>query len=111
MPDAELSVVGECVAKETPVVRGTRERYRLAKGLGINDGVYTTAEMACSWVEINTAEVVAYGVELVIVFGKSLCRAEIERASIGREHGIGLVDSVLLQNLPVFQKTQRSLTI
>ena len=53
--------------------------------------------MACSRVEINTAEVVAYGVELVIVFGEGLCRAEIERTSIGREHGIGLIDSVLLQ--------------
>lgn len=97
MPDAELSVVGECVAKETPVVRGTRERYRLAKGLGINDGVYTIAEMACSWVEINTTEIVTDGVELVIAFGERLGCTEIERTPVGREDGIGLIDSVLLQ--------------
>ena len=55
MPDAELSIIGECVAKETPIVGGTREGYRLLLSRGIDNSVYTVAEVSCFGVEIDAA--------------------------------------------------------
>ena len=63
VPDAELSVVGERVAKETSVVGRTGEGYRLILSLGIYDSVYTSAEISCRGIEIDAAEVIADGVK------------------------------------------------
>ena len=54
MPDAELPIVGERLAKETPVVGRTREGHRQILSLGIYDSVYTTAEITCLGIEIDT---------------------------------------------------------
>ena len=62
MPDAELAVVGECVAQEAAVVGGTGEGYGLFLSCGIDDDVNGAAEGASSWVEVNAAEVIADGV-------------------------------------------------
>ena len=59
MPDAELSVVGECIAKETSVIGGTRERYRLALSLCIDNGVDAVPEVACCGIEVDAAEIIA----------------------------------------------------
>ena len=65
VPDAELPVVGEGVAKESTVVGGTGEGHRLMYCLGIDDSVYTVAVVARFGVEIDAAEIVADGVELM----------------------------------------------
>ena len=60
MPDAELSVVGEGVAKETPVIGWTGEGDRFLLSHGIDNGVYVVAELPRSGIEIDavvTAEV------------------------------------------------------
>ena len=46
MPYTELSVVGERIAKEAPVVGRTREGYRFVLRLGIDDDIYLAAEAA-----------------------------------------------------------------
>ena len=97
VPDTELSVVGECVAKESPVVRGTGEGYRFVLSLGIDDDVYLVAELARFGVEIDAAEVIVDGVELMTAFREGAGRTEIERTAIGREHGIGLIDRVIFE--------------
>ena len=97
MPDAELSEVGECVAKETAIVGGTGEGYRLVRCLGIDDGVYSVAEVARCGVEIDAAEVIADGVELMIAFWEGAGGTEIERTAVGREDRIGLIDRLLLE--------------
>ena len=69
VPNAELAVIGECVAQEAAVVGGTGEGYGLVLGRGIDDGFYMVAEGASSGVEVDAAEVIADGVELMIVLG------------------------------------------
>ena len=78
MPDAELSVVGEGVTKETSVVGGTRERYRFVQSLGIDNRVYTTAEVARRGIEIDATEIVVDRVELVTTLRNGVGRTEIE---------------------------------
>ena len=92
VPDAELSVVGECVAKETPVVGGTREGYRLVLSLGIDNNVYVVSEASRCRIEIDAAEIIADGVELMVVLWESAGGTEIERTAIGRKYGISLID-------------------
>jgi len=58
VPDAELAVVGECVAEETTVVGGTGERYRLTLSCGVNDDLYLVAKSARLRVEVDAAEVI-----------------------------------------------------
>ena len=103
VPDAELSVVGERVAKETTVVGWTGEGDRLLLGRGIDDDVNLVAEAAGLGVEVDAAEIVADGVEPhprplpVEGRGKGTGRTEIERTAIGGEDGEGLIDGVLLE--------------
>ena len=66
-------------------------------GLSIDDGVYMVTEGARCRVEIDAAEVVVDGVELVTVFGECAGGTEIERTPVGREHREGLVNGVLLE--------------
>ena len=98
MPDTELSVVGECEAKETSVVRRTREGYRFVQSLGIDNGVYTVAEIARCGIEIDVTEIIVNGIELMTVLRNCLGRTEIERTAVGRENGKGLINRVLLEN-------------
>ena len=97
MPDAELPVVGKCIAKETSVIGGTGEGQRLMQGLGIDNGVYTVAETARGGVEVDTAEIIADGVELMISFWQGSGRTEIERTAISREDRECLIDRILLE--------------
>jgi hypothetical protein len=59
MPDAELPIVGERVAKETSVVGGAREGYRLMMGFGIDNSLYMVAETSRFGVEINSVKIVS----------------------------------------------------
>ena len=77
MPDAKLSIVGECVAQVTAVVGWTRERNRLVFTFCINNGVYTASELAGGWVEVDAAEVVMKGIELQAVLGDGMGCTEI----------------------------------
>ena len=69
MPDAELSVVGERVAEEAPVVGGSWEGNRTPHARPIPEGegcamcsidncFYLTAKAACGRVEIDATEVI-----------------------------------------------------
>ena len=64
---------------------------------GIDDGLDMVAEGSCGRVEIDAAEVIADGVELMTALGQGAGRTEIERAAVGREDGEGLIDRVLLE--------------
>ena len=106
MPDAELSIVGECVAEEAAVVGGTGEGDGKSlppppsKGRGrdgVDDGVDTVAEGAGGGIEVDAAEVVTNRIELMTSLRKSAGCTEIERTAVGRENGIGFVDGVLLE--------------
>ena len=97
MPDTELSVVGERVAKETPIVGRTREGYRFVQSLSINNGVYTVAEIARCGIEIDATEIIVNGIELMTVLRNGLGCTEIERTAVGRENGKGLINRVLLE--------------
>ena len=78
VPDAELSIVSERIAKETSIVGGTREGYRLTLRLGIDNGVYTTTKLARCWVEVNAAEIIVNRVKLMTSLMERLCRTEEE---------------------------------
>ena len=97
MPDTELSVVGERVAKETSVIGRTGEGYRLMLRLGIDNGVYTIAELTRCRIEIDTTEIVADLIELITALRKGAGCAEIERTAVSREYREGLIDRVLLE--------------
>ena len=114
MPDAELPVVGEGVAKETSVVGGTGEGYRLLFSLGKDNGVYTVAEIACLGVEVDAEEVIVERIEgkvpalsllgnADVLFRNHLPpkgrtrRTEIDGTAIGREDRKGLKDRVSLK--------------
>ena len=97
MPDAELSVVGKRIAQETSIVGRTRERYRLALSCGIDNSIYPVTEVTRCGIEIDTAEIIADGVQCMNTLGESLCRTIIERTTISREDGEGLIDGVLLE--------------
>ena len=102
MPDTELSVVGKRVAKETAVVGGTGEGYGLALSRGIDDDIYLVTKSACVRIKVDAAEVIVDGVEKPhphpLPEGEGWTSyTEIERAAVGREDGIGLVDGVLLE--------------
>ena len=72
VPDTELSVVGECVAKETTIVGRTREGYRLVLSHRIDYGFYLVAKMARCGIEIDAAEIIVDGVELMTVLREGL---------------------------------------
>ena len=97
MPDAELSVVGECVTQETPIVGGTGEGYGLLLNFSIDNGVYTTAEVACSGIEIDATQVIADRIQLMITLWQGAGSTEIERTAVGRENRISLIDRFLLE--------------
>ena len=73
VPDAELSVVRECIAQESSVVGGTGEGdgtphphplpHREGGMSSIDDGFYLVAELARGRVEVDAAEVIADGVQ------------------------------------------------
>ena len=60
MPNTELSVVGECVAKEMSVVGGAGEGYGFMLRDGIDNDVYLVTESACSGIEIDATEIIVY---------------------------------------------------
>ena len=83
MPDAELTVVGECVAEETSIVGGAGEGHRLVLSLGIDNDIYLAPETACRGVEIDSAEVVVERIELMTTLWESAGSTEIERTAVG----------------------------
>ena len=112
MPDAELPVVGECIAQETAVVGRTGEGNgkplprSLPGGEGgmrsIDNCFYAVAEGTRFGVEIDAAEVIANRIKEPHLLplpegeGRTGC-TEIERAPICREYRIGFKYRVLLE--------------
>ena len=96
VPDAELSVVGERVAKETTVVGGTWEGNGFVMR-SIDNRFYLIAKDTCGRIEIDTTEVIMDRIELMTALWECLGRTEIERTPIGRKDGEGLVDRILLE--------------
>ena len=97
MPNAELPIVRERVTEEATVVRGTGEGHRQMLRCGIDNGFDIVSEATSSGVEIDTAEVITDGVELMVAFRECAGSTEEERTAVGREDGKCLVDGVLLE--------------
>ena len=96
VPDAELSIVRERVAKEAAIVRRTGEGYRLMLSHSIDNGVYTVTKTTRGRIKIDTTEVIADGIKLMTSLGKGAGCTEIDRTPIGREDGESLIDGILL---------------
>ena len=63
----------------------------------VDNGFYTIAEAACCGIEIDAAEIIADGVELMIALRECTGRTEIKRPTVSRKDGVGLIDGILLE--------------